>query len=545
MLCHLRLKNLILIEQCEISFGKGLHILSGETGAGKTALIQAIGLAVGQKADESLIRKDAEQALVEAAFDLKSSPHVVKILNEAGIDTDPDEYLWIRRDLVRGGKNRAQINSKHVPLTLLQEIGAYLIEIVSQHSYQELKNTQSQRDLLDRFAGLEEELLLFQKAWAEEKALEDKLANLIERSNRSERERELIRFELKEIEEAAIQEEEEEKCLQEHKKQASAQELQDKTQLIHEGLIESQEALIPSLNRYKNLLQSLLKIDPSLQEPLDLFEQAQIHLKESAHFLDGYLSQIENDPNRLAFLEERLRIIGQIKRKYGNSLQVINLSKKQKEDTLAELENLENEIAQIKDQQHYAKEKSQYFAHILSQKRQLTAEKWGLQITEALCNLNMDNALFKIEIAAQPRSMYGDDLVTFWLRANIGEAFIPVKDSASGGELSRLLFAIKSTLLEKNKTPTIIIDEIDANVGGKTASLMGEKLHQLGEYLQVLCITHFPQVACHADHHYRIAKQELEGRTITTIEMLQDTEKQQELLRMLGGKSLSLNSPLV
>lgn len=540
MLKYLALKNLVLIESCEIEFGRGLNILSGETGAGKTALIEGIHLALGHRADSSIIRKGAEKASIEASFELSFSPALLKLLEEAGILAAIEEPLIIRREISHSGKNRAFINCQMVSLPFLQKIGKSLIDLVSQHSHQELRSSDAQRELLDLFADLKLDIDLFFQCSSQEKILKEKLNVLLDSSAAKQREMDICQFELDEILDVNVQMGEEERLFEEHNRSAGAQELTHKLELIHQGVADSSQCMLSVLARYKNTMQSILHLDARLKELTDLIQEASVSLHEFSRQLSSYLDQLENDPKRFDFLETRLSAIQKIKRKYGNSFEEILAYKTQLQEKLGRLENLDQELEECRKHLVSMEEKTLHFAKILTKKRREAALVLQKALTVSLQQLNMPSAVLNIEVKPQARSSSGEDAVNFWLAPNTGEPSLPVKDSSSGGELSRLMLAIKTTLAEKNQTPVIIFDEIDANVGGETASLIGEKLHELGKYRQILCITHFPQVASKADRHLLVRKQEVDGRTISFIKALDDLEKEKELLRMLGGKKIKL-----
>jgi DNA repair protein RecN (Recombination protein N) len=526
MIRHLYLKNVFLIESCRIDFEPGFTILSGETGSGKTALIQALALALGQRADSSCIRKGETQALIEAAFDIEHLQSVKELLEEAGIAHDAGEYLIIRREISSQGKNRAFLGSQMAPLPLIQQIGNKLIHLIGQHSYPQLKTSEAQIQILDLFADVS--LLPFQSAWAQEKALRDKLEEQKSLNAKKERELDTYRTQWQELEEANPQEGEEEKLFADYQRLSSSQELKEKIGTLHQGLLSF------PLPRYKNTCDSLSAIDPALKEPATLLQEAHIALQETHHLLSSYLDRLEHDPKHFLHLEERLTLLNRLKRKYGDP----HAYKKELQEKLHSLENLDEEVEKTSRDLKEAENKTSTHCSALTKKRKTAAAQLAKTLTTALQTLNMPGAELTIEILSQPRCRTGVDLIHFWLKANKGESPVLVKESASGGELSRLLLAIKTTLAEKNDTPTIVFDEIDANVGGTTATLIGQQLHTLGTCRQVICITHFPQVASQADHHLCVHKQEQKGRTLTTIHPLNKQERTQELERMSGKKIL-------
>ncbi len=526
MIRHLYLKNVFLIESCQVAFDSGFTILSGETGAGKTALIQALALALGQRVDSSCIRKGESKALVEAAFDIDPLSPIHTLLEEAGIASDPGEPLLIRREISSQGKNRAFLGSQMAPLPLIQQVGSHLIHLIGQHSHQELKTSDAQLKILDLFSGVAQDLDRFQSCWAEEKKLAEELEQLRNLSAKRERDLDMYRTQWQELSAANLQEGEEEKLFQEYQKLSHAQELKEKMGSLVQGI------LAFPLIRYKNTCDALSRIDTALQEPAALLQEAHLALQETQHLLSSYLDRLEDNPKYLAYLEERLSLLNGLKRKYGD----VQASQKEIQEKLNFLENADEEVEKTLRRLEEAQAKTRSLCSLLTKKRTAAAGPLAEKLTAALYTLNMPGAELAIEIAPQPRCRTGEDLVHFWLKANKGEARLLVKERASGGELSRLLLAIKTTLAEKNDTPTIVFDEIDANVGGQTATLIGEQLQALGQCRQVICISHFPQVAAQATHHLRVFKEEKEERTLTRIHPLSKNEREQELLRMSGAQ---------
>lgn len=527
MLKILNIKNLVLIESCMIEFHEGLNILSGETGAGKTALIEGVALVLGERADSSCIRSGMEKANVEAAFEISELTSLHELLQQEGIEHDKAEYLILRREISRQGRSRAFIGNHMVPLTLLQKIGTFLVDMIGQHSHQELRTESAQRSLLDLFAGTKEELAAFGLAWTKEKELQEKLNALLSEVGKRERLLEACAREKEELEDAGLTHGEEELLFEEYNLLSHSQELSQKSHQIYEGILEMPSKLM----RYKQLCEQLAAIDPSLKESAELISEAAINLQETAHTLNAYQSRLESNPMRLAFLEERLKLIDRLKRKFGDPFTYLA----ELQSKCEHLENLDEALEEVKQSLKEAAEATTAAALVLTQRRKDAAKAWEEDLTRSLVELNMQSAVLRIRVEKAPRALSGEDLVQFWLSANKGEEPAAVKDNASGGELSRLLFAIKTTLAERNNTPTLIFDEIDANVGGKTSSIIGGKLRALGKFRQVLCITHFPQVAAQADHHFSVFKEEIEGRTLARIAALEGAAKEKEIQRMLGG----------
>ncbi len=534
MIKRLVLNNLVLIDACEVIFGPSFNTITGETGAGKTALTEAIHLCLGGRADSELIRKGYDRAHVELYFSLESLPLIKRKLEEAGLETDEEEIV-IRRELSKEGKNRAFINCKATPLPLLQEIGSELIDLIGQHSHQALRSSDSQRRLLDLFADLDPELTRFQESYREEKKKERKVEELQALCLAKDKNEAIWRFQWEELDKAQLKEEEEEALFAQYEKISHSRELAEKMVSMTTLLSEGPSALVPNLNKLIRINESILSYDPSLHTIASLLKEALIPLKEAQRALESNREQELPNPHYLTQIEERLSLIAQLKRKYGGTLKEIETFKKQLEKQLEDLSTLSDDLLIAKNSLQEAQKRTGELAQILTEKRIKAARLLQTLLSEQLQELNMKGA--KVEIAILPcqRTPSGDDLIQFWLQANSGENPGLVKEHASGGEVARLLFAIKIALAEKNNTPTLIFDEIDANVGGKTATLIGKKLKELGLHKQVICITHFPQVASQANTHFQVQKIEIDGRTITRIECLDAKQTQHELIRMGGG----------
>lgn len=534
MIKRLVLNNLVLVDTCEIVFGSSFNTITGETGAGKTALTEAIHLCLGGRADSELIRKGCDKGHVELHFSLETLPLVKKRLEEAGLETEEDEIV-IRRELSKEGKNRAFINCKATPLPLLQEIGSELIDLIGQHSHQALRSAEAQRRLLDLFGDLDPDLQLFQHSYKEEKRAEKLMEELQALCLAKDKNEAIWRFQWEELDKAQLKEDEEETVFAQYEKLSHSHELMEKMTGMVQLLSEGPAALLSNLNKLIRLNESIVSYDPSLRNISALLQEALIPLKEALRMLESQTEQDLSNPQLLARLEERLTLIATLKRKYGTTLGELEAFKKQLELQLEDLSTLSDDLNDAKETLHHLQAQTNLFGKELSSKRIQTAERMQTQISEQLQELNMKGARVEIRLLPGQRGSDGDDMIQFWLQANPGENPGLIKEHASGGEVSRVLLAIKIALAEKNNTPTLIFDEIDANVGGKTATLIGRKFKELGLHKQVICITHFPQVASQADTHFQVQKIELEGRTLTRIAALDKPQTELELVRMGGG----------
>ena len=541
MIETLRIKNLILIELCEIRFDKGLTIITGETGAGKTAFTEGLSLLLGQRADSSLVRKGEEKAHVDATFDISGSTKILSILEEQGIEICRDEPLIITRELSKEGKSRAFINRQPVTVATLQSVGRHLIDIIGQHSYHTLKSQETLREIIDLYGNLESQGQSFTAMWNRHKQCTKDLNILSTQLLEKERSYEGYIEELTEIKEAKLQEHEEQELFELFSFQMSTRDIAQQCKEISQTLSEGPRPLLREIAHHKHILENLSSVHLDFSEQAELMHQALIALQEVDHSLQKTLSTIDGDQISTSAIEQRLSIYGKIKKKYGPTFVDWSCFEKKLSDQIQKWEILDEEIDQAKDLVKGLAICLDEQGQELTVKRKQAAILLQEHLSHSLQELNMPGARVLIEILPQERSLSGDDHIAVWLQANQGEKPSSIKDSTSGGELSRLLLAIKTTLAEKNNTPTMLFDEIDANVGGTTASLIGDRLRELSKHRQVFCITHFPQVAKKAHLHLRVYKQTINQRTVGMVEHIDHKERATELLRMLGGDKVILS----
>lgn len=536
MLKDLHIKNLILMQSCCIEFKKGLTILTGETGSGKSAILHGLKLLLGQKLDTSLIRRGEKKGSIQARFEIDTKS-LSDILEESHLEIE-ESTLILSREVSSEGKSKNFINDKMVPLSLLQKIGSYLVQIVDQTSHHELRGNEQQRELLDLFGSLKEEVSLFGKLFEENKQRKIEKLKLDEKEQQKERELAFCLEQQKELCSLQLKEGDEELLFQEYTLFSKSQEILEKKDQLYNILTEGSENALAKVNKSKSLLESLASYHPMFKESAELMEQSFLSLQEALHLLDKTSSFFEVDPKRLSFLEEKLPLIHRMKKKYGSTINQWEVYKKELERKIADFDTLDETKERLSSMIALTEEKLSLLGKELTKKRVLAAKKLSTSLQEELRSLNMVDTKVDIRITEQTRSLTGEDLISFWLETNTGEDPTSIKDHSSGGELSRLLLALKICLAEKNNIPTLIFDEIDANVGGQTAKMIGEKLLSLSSHHQVICITHFPQVATFASHHLLVQKQESNNRTFSTIKSLDKKDRQLELLRMLGGKNL-------
>lgn len=535
MLKHLRITNIILVESAEIPFEAGFNVLSGETGSGKSAILHALALIAGERAEATLVRHGTDKGIVEAAFEIDALPALLHLLEESGISHQAGEELIIRREIsATTGKSRAFVNNQQTQQALLKQVCAHLLEIVGQHINQRLLSVDSHRSMLDLFGSLESAAAEVRKSWRQEQALTQRLKELTEGEAQRLRDIEICEFELGELQNARLKEDEEEQLFAEYTLLANAEELTTKVHEVLQGLSGERQAL-PLLMRSKHSLEQLARIDTSLAPVASAYESACIELQEIAQTLRHYASRVECNPARLDEVNNRLSLINRLKKKYGATIADMQAFQTQIEEKLHRLQHVDSEIEELKSAQKIAAEQTNYLCLQLSEHRKEAARHLNKAMTKELRALNMPKASFECRMTSQARGVHGDDHIEFFFSPNVGERQISIKECASGGELSRIMLALQGLLAGKERIPTLIFDEIDANIGGETAIVVGEKLKKIGLQHQVLCITHFPQVAKQADHHLQISKQEKGGRTLTFIKSLEANSRENELARMAGS----------
>ena len=504
MLEKLILRNVALIDETEIPFERGLNILTGETGAGKTAIITALGLLLGERADTKIIRTGAAQATIQGIF----SPELLE-----KFDLPQDDYLIIRREIFATGKSQLFIQDRQTTLSFAKELGRHLIEIVSQHAHLNIRNKQEQLRYLDLFA--QNDLTLFSQSYFEEKEIQAELTAHHEQQKEAARKLQHLKWDREQLQKLDPKENEEDELFEEYKTLSEKQELAEELHPLSTLLAETQ---LPTITH------------PEIATHL---KNAQHELQEAAFITSQELSALEFDPARFTYIENRLKALHEAKKRFGDPFATLEKISQE----IEQLETLDDTLDALEKKVQETKEKTDTQARYLSLSRTKAAKELSEKLTLLIRELNMPGATVTIELEETPRTQTGDEKAHITLQPNPGERAIRIEEGVSGGEISRLYFAI-STLITQNTT--LLFDEIDANIGGETATLFGEKLRLLGQKTQIISITHFPQVARFADHHLKIHKSTEDSRTRTQITPLTPPMRQQELLRMLGGETAIL-----
>jgi DNA repair protein RecN (Recombination protein N) len=539
MLKNLLIQNIILVEHADIPFNLGFNIITGETGSGKSAIMHGLSLAVGDRTDTTLIRKGCDKGIIEAVFDIDGLDHIISFLTDGGIEHQQGQDLIIRREISVSGKNRLFINHQQAQHSFLRQLGQQLVQMVGQHANQRLLSTDYHRTVLDLYGDLEPLITQYKHSYGNENCLRKKLETLIQQESARLRDIDISQAELDELEDAQIKPNEDEELFAEYSLLSNSKELREKAEEIVQAFSGSKQSVLVTLNRQKQVMESLAELDNTLKESSQALTNSYLELQEILHTMRHYQNKLHHDPERLERVNERLTLINKLKRKYGPHLVDVMVYLESTRQKLKSLLNADIEIEETQSQLEECEQKTNELSKNLTAKREQIAKELSNEMTKQLHSLNMKKAEFLVQVTPQKRTNDGNDKVEFFLIPNVGEHQISLKDGASGGEISRVLLSLQTIMAGKENTPTLIFDEVDANIGGETASIVGSKLNAIGLRHQVICITHFPQVACQASHHLQISKEEKLGRTITEVKELNSSERQNELDRM-GGKNSKL-----
>jgi DNA repair protein RecN (Recombination protein N) len=548
MLTTLRIKNLALVADLTLELESGYNVITGETGAGKSILIGALNLVLGERADRTQIRSGSDSCSVEAVFDVtKLKAALDSFLDENGLEPCEDRQLVLKRMFTNAGANRQFVNGSPTTLNALATIGEWLVDIHGPHEHQSLLNTTRQLDLLDAFGKLEDEREGFKSLLRKRAALESEKAALIIDEKTYAQQLDLLRFQVKEINAARLQAGEGEQVEQEHHRASNAAKLLRLSQAALDLLSENESSLLTQAGVIGRTLQELQRVDPSAAPLVTAHEQAVSVLRELQAELRHYADKVEVDPARLQELEERLNLIHTLKRKYGGNVAEIIAFGEEARAKLQTLEQRDAELARINAGFERIEAELWSAGQALSAKRGKVIPQLNKAVSKQLTDLGFKQSRFEITLASVaqspitnhqlPFASHGLDTAEFQFAPNPGEPSRPLRAIASSGELARVMLAIKTVLAAEDQVPVLVFDEVDANVGGETANAVGEKMRQIAKNRQVLCITHLPQVAAPATAHYVATKQVKAGRTISEITLLDADKRVTELARMLGGQT--------
>lgn len=550
MLVHLSISDFAIISHLEINLRPGLNILSGETGAGKSIIISAVNLILGGRSSVDLIRSGAEEARVEALFNLPENASIGGLLSEMGIPFEGE--VLIKRIISRAGKNKVMINDSLVTLQMLSRVGGFLISISGQHEHQVLLRPDHHLYLLDDLGGLTDERLALSESFGRWQALKEDRSRLERKLKSGEERQELARFQMEEIEKADLGKGEDRLLEEEKKRLQNAEQVMQAVGDAYEVLYEKDDALLSRLSLCVRDLTRAAELDGRLEGVRDALASAKVELEETALDLRDFQHGIVIDPYRLEEVEERLQLINGLKRKYGPSLAEIRAFQEGLSRRVGNLSRERETLDRLGEKIVELEGRILSRAEGLSRKRKKVAGELERAVTRELDLLSMGGTRFEVDfheaVGDSPAAdnerraalrADGLDKVEFMLSTNVGEDLKPLSRIASGGELSRIMLALKTILARTGSVETIIFDEVDAGIGGATAEVVGEKIQSLAGYHQLLCISHLPQIASKGGTHFLVEKEVVDGRTQTLIMELDKEERVKEIARLLGGKVIT------
>jgi DNA repair protein RecN (Recombination protein N) len=533
----LRIKNLALVEDLEWEIAPGFTAITGETGAGKSIIIGALQLLLGERADKSLLRTGAETCTVEAIFQGDDCARWNGRLEESGIEPC-DGDLILKRSLSLSGTNRQFINGSPTTLANLKELGDDLVDLHGPHDHQSLLSPDRQLDLLDAFAGANEERQKFLRIFRELRALEAEHAALNTAETAREQELDLLRHQVNEINSANLSAEEETQIESRYRLASNSRRLIELASAVAMKLSEADDAILAQLGETQKLLRELEKLDPAMATPANTHESAVVELSEIARDLSRYAENLDLDPEHLAALEQRVSLFESLKRKYGATIADIIASGERATGRMRKIEGRDEELQRLADEIARHSAELRRTGDTLRKLRAKAAPKLSEMVRRNLRDLGFKQSQFEGRLSeAQIPRPSGFDTVELLFSPNPGEPLKPMRTIASSGEISRLMLAIKSALAAQDKVPLLVFDEIDANVGGEIAHAVGARMRELAKRHQVLCITHLPPVAAAATSQFVVTKEVRSGRTFTQLREVTGKARREEIARMLGGKS--------
>lgn len=539
MLVDLRVKNFALINELEINFEEGLNVMTGETGAGKSIIIGAMEILLGARASTDIIRSGTERAYIEAVFEPSKIVEINKHLDQVGIEADPKVVL-LSREVRRNGRNRSRINGQLATVGMIKEISKYLVDIHGQHEHQLLLDSSSQLQLLDEFIAYEEYGMRkqVQEDYKRLNEIENKLSEIEIDEAEKARQMDMLEFQIDEIETANLKPNEIKELDKEYKLLTNIEDIYATIGNLQDNVNSEDyntEGILDKMGNYMKELETIKDFDSRLDDFYNIVKDIYYKLEDLSYQLNDYHDNLEFDQARLDKIEERISLITTLQRKYGQTAEEILDYKIKLENNLNELKSQDKMIESLKEEQKELREDYYIVAKKLSNLRQEKAKEFENLIAKELQELAMEKAEFKIEFEEKEPGLNGIDKIEFMITTNPGEELKPLAKIASGGELSRIMLALKTIIAHIDQVDTMIFDEVDSGVGGKTAQKMAEKLALIAKRRQVMCITHLPQIASMGDNHYFINKQNDEDKTFTKIVLLDEKGKKNELARMLGG----------
>lgn len=534
MLLGLTLKNFTIIDDISVSFGPGLSIITGETGAGKSVIIDALGIILGGKTSAEDIKTGKDEAHLEALFEIPPGSETAAALEAAGVDVSGGELL-VKRVIPRKGRPRSFINGGIATLRMVEDAASGLVDIFGQHEHQALLREENHIKVVDEAGGLVELAAGVKELYRKYRSLEAEIAKLSQDEKTLAQREDFLRFQCSEIDDALLQEGEDDELEEEKKKLLNAERLLSAAEGAYSKIYESEGSILGALARISSELGDASRIDPSLSAPAHAVENAVIQLEDAAANLRDYVSGLEFPEGRLEVVEDRLQEIGALKRKYGDTIEEILGKRRELGAELGRTANFEEELARLRAESASVKKEVDALAQDLSAKRKEAASRLVKTVEKELKEVGIKSARFSMSFTEKPVSENGVDSAAFTFSANPDEELKPLVKVASGGELSRIMLVLREAASKADGGSVVIFDEADSGVGGAVAETVGRKIHALSRRTQVICITHLPQVAKFADSHLAVAKSVEGGKTKVVISALGRDERVRELARMIGG----------
>ena len=542
MLVELTVESYAVVDRLRVRFHTGLNLLTGETGSGKSIVVDALGLLLGGRASPEMVRSGEERARVAGIFDVRDSAAVRAVLDPAGFETEDGELL-IEREVLAGGKSRAFVSSRPATVTLLRDLAPHLGDIHGQHDQQLLFSSDTQREMLDTFAGAPPFVADVAESYRGVRRVESELADLERTEQEKLRLLDLWQFQRREIESLRLQAGEDAALESERRVLQNLGRIVETAGAAYAALYDSPESASALAKLAAKKLEELGRIDPALSEICESLKPAEIALSEASYALRDYLGKLEANPGRLEEIESRLAAIDKVKRKYGSTIGEILAYCEQVTHDIDAVEHAGERMEQLRAERSKLAGQYDALAANLTARRKEAASKLARRVETELAGLAMERARFQIAIREADASASGKDAVEFLVSPNLGEEPKPIEKIASGGEISRIALALKTCLAAPARAGgpvrTVVFDEVDAGIGGGVAEGVGRRLKKLAASSQVLCVTHLAQIACFADHHYVVEKREQKGRTVVTVDELDAAARTREIGRMLSGEKLT------
>ena len=539
MLKSLFIQNFVLIDNLDIHFDQGFSVITGETGAGKSIILGALSLVLGQRADGKSIKQGADKCVIEAIFDI-SKYQLESFFLDNDLEYDSESCI-LRRELYASGKSRAFVNDSPVSLAILKELGTKLIDIHSQHQNLLLGDNRFQLRVVDVMAENEILLILYKKEYTRYQGLRKELSNLKERAAQSKQEEDYIRFQLDQLEEANLQPDEQDELEQEQETLSHAEEIKSSLYRVSSCLDGEEQGVVSLLKESLSSMDALERYFPRAKEIAERLRSAYIDLNDLASEMEGLIEDVEFNPDRLTWVNERLDTLYALQQKHRvSSVEELIVLRDQFRAQLADIDSFDEQIAALEKQVQNSYKELLQQASVLSEQRKIASVAFAQQLVEMVAPLGMPHTRFQVDVVPrkEPESD-GMDEIRFMFSANKSMAIQPVAQTASGGEISRLMLCIKAMIAGFTALPTIIFDEVDTGVSGDIADKMGHIMQDLGSKMQVFAITHLPQIAAQGKAHYFVYKEDVQDRTVTRIRPLDKEERVREVARMLSGSALT------